>query len=336
VYSNVMQRVTNQDFDLIYTYNSRFLNEKAVEEVAKYLQKKVNFLDRFVLNWPDKYWIFESNIHDIEYRAKVVEKFYSSHPRTNVDQELELIAKDWFEKRELGITQHYTKNLHKKYKQITDSRKLITFFTSSEDELIYNNLESKAWPNQFMAIKKIIDIISPSSDFKLVIRIHPNTRTKSDFYKSSWEHFILEIGDNPNVNVIHFKDDLDSYDLLRQSDLVITAGSTVGVEAVIIGRKSVLLGEGLHSQMGICESPKNVEELKRIILSKDYILNPKNYYAALKYIYFLSLGGFKFENAKIRNHQPVNQQDPELFFFNKLVLKRNKITKLINKFSTKR
>jgi hypothetical protein len=53
VYSNVMQRVTNQDFDLIYTYNSRFLNEKAVEEVAKYLQKKVNFLDRFVLNWPD-------------------------------------------------------------------------------------------------------------------------------------------------------------------------------------------------------------------------------------------------------------------------------------------
>jgi hypothetical protein len=88
---------------------------------------------------------------------------------------------------------------------------------------------------------------------------------------------------------------VSSYDLVRQAHGVITSGSTIGVEAVYLKKSSILIGDAFHKYMGITINPTSIRELADLINHSTQITNSKkSFNAALRYGYFHSQGGLKF------------------------------------------
>ena len=61
---------------------------------------------------------------------------------------------------------------------------------------------------------------------------------------------------------------INTNDLLKISDIILTGRGTVGIEAACIGKKPILAGSSFYSSCGFTHNPKNFEEYKKLILNK--------------------------------------------------------------------
>ncbi len=77
---------------------------------------------------------------------------------------------------------------------------------------------------------------------QVVVKLHPN-------YQTAYERLVLAIAEEEGIRVTIAKDHL--WDLLKISDLVIVSNSTVGLEAMMLGRPIVFV----HTYEGIEEIP---------------------------------------------------------------------------------
>ena len=69
-----------------------------------------------------------------------------------------------------------------------------------------------------MAIENIARDLVPFENLKLYLRVHPNLKN----INNSQNTFIKEIiGNIPSVEVINAEDSIDSYALMRESDIII-------------------------------------------------------------------------------------------------------------------
>jgi len=332
-YGLFLNEIAEEKIEEIYTFNGRFLHERAVWEVGKELNIPVKFHERFVLNWPKKYWIFNESVHDTEERAQVVKKFHSSSRalQKDTDKTKSEIAQNWYTNRKHSMTQNYTSSQNISFHKESKDSKLITFFTSSEDEIIYSNLESLNWPDQISTIRKIITIVNRHQDMQFAIRIHPNLANKSPGTISEWENLASEFSSNRQVRFYKHNDPIKTYDLLEHSDKVITAGSTLGVEASLIGKASLLLGRALHDKMQICQTVNDLDELEEYLVSYSENIDIEFSKAAEDYVVFLELGGIEFEYLSFQDNKKMKyEQDPKAVFFDKYNLKTGKLLGKIN------
>jgi hypothetical protein len=111
--------------------------------------------------------------------------------------------------------------------------------------------------------------------------VHPNL--KNVRYKYHTDLYLFQ-EKYKNVTVIPPEDEISSYDLLDAAEKVIVFGSTMGVEAAYWNKAVILLAGCLYYDLDICYKPKNVSELKQMIIAK---LAPKGELDSLKYAYSL-------------------------------------------------
>jgi len=71
---------------------------------------------------------------------------------------------------------------------------------------------------------------------------------------------------------------VDSYDIVSAADVVLTFGSTIGIEAAYYGKPSILLGRAVYEDLGSCYVPSSHDELMKLLSSSGIL--PKNYLAA--------------------------------------------------------
>ncbi len=95
-----------------------------------------------------------------------------------------------------------------------------------------------------------------------------------------------------NVTVIPARSSVSTYRLMKESDTVLTFGSSTGIEAAFWGTPSILAGKSFYRDLGATYVAKSKGDLL-MLLQAD--LEPKGKEGALKYAYYQATYGTKFK-----------------------------------------
>ncbi len=312
LYIQVREYLLKSRPDQVVIFNGRFYREKAVWRAAVDLNIECRFVERFSPAWGDRYFEFERPVHDIEYRCSIMRDFFDDFAFDKSVHEGEKIAKDWFHNRSLGINQKFTVHQNREFKSDATYSKLITFFHSSEDELLTTNLGSPTWGDQIGFLSELSDQFATRKDILLLIRIHPNLRYKSHREIRRWYDFSKKIR-IPNVKFIMQDSPISTYDILRKSNFVITFGSTIGVEASHLKKPSILVGRAFHEDLNLTININNLRELMLTIDTgvADKELNDLAENTAA-YGLFHAVGGSRFKHLQRMGKE--ESQDPKFIF----------------------
>lgn len=103
--------------------------------------------------------------------------------------------------------------------------------------------------------------ILENTNKQVIIRQHPVERFDYgkglDNYKSILEN---EFGLNNRILYIGAEDKANTYDILKQTDLIITHTSTVATEAVVYGKDVITVSNVYYSKIGYVQTPKSKQD----------------------------------------------------------------------------
>lgn len=142
----------------------------------------------------------------------------------------------------------------------------IAIFNSSEDEdfaLSYEYDRSRLYENQYVGLFRIFEHYKHDHSIHFYLRVHPNLKNVP--YKSHTNLYKLQY---ENVTVIAPTSPISSYALLDACEKVMVFGSTIGAEASYWKKPVINLARTFYSDYDIVYSPKNEEELFKLIEEK--------------------------------------------------------------------
>lgn len=242
---------------------------------------------------PGWYLFKNGRIHDRDHFAELVRESTDGIPTS----ELASKAEEYLYSKRHGTAwfENYTKyqeaglRLYKKH----DDQKIVSIFTSSEDEFASIGPEWKMpyFDSQFSAIRHIIDdchAVDPSIFF--IVRMHPNM---AKMHPNDLEPYFRLTGEN--IHLVTFDSKVDSYAVLDDSDVVVTFGSTIGMEATFWGKPTVQVGHSLFESFDIVYLPESRDAITQLLLSPPVSRCKSTVY---KYVYTICAGGFKYRFAK--------------------------------------
>ncbi len=196
------------------------------------------------------------------------------------------------------------------------SKHNIGIFNSSEDEFaaLGGEYDNTLYKNQSEAIARICEALCDDSNIVLWLRIHPN------LHKVNWsfaQQFSKLESKFSNFHVIPATSPISSYSLLDASSIVLSFGSTMGVEAAYWGKPSVLVGRCVYEKLGSVYTPNTHAEVVSLLRDRKLkVLSPEGAY---KVALFWSKGGtnlhgltgdrvsgFNFFNHKIKRSLIMN------------------------------
>jgi hypothetical protein len=293
--------------DLVYLFNGRFSNNRAILDALK--EVGVEFLIHERGANKRKYSVRAFMPHDFEkIRAEMLSTWSQADVKTRKE-----VANQFFEDRYIGAEQGWKSFTSAQKKGVTlsgfsKSGKLITYYSSSDDEYVAvgDIVKWDRWQDQLSAVRDLISIVRQNSELALVIRIHPHMAEKDLSDLKPW----LDLDIPDNARIVLPTDELDTYAQIQISDLVVTCGSTVGIESVYWGTPSICLGPSLYSNLGSVYLPAEISELRALLLSESLEVHscralPYGYYMATfgtDYLYYdaetLHVGKFMGTNLQ--------------------------------------
>ncbi len=208
----------------------------------------------------DKYML-QKNIHDfVGLQKDIVNYSMGVHPATMC-----LMASNYYH----GVRNKKERtwdiyNLKQKSGHIPEALKnkdFIAYFVSSDDEYESLNPEmlDSGFGKQKSALSQLVKLCEQENKF-LCIRMHPRQADLA----SSDINFYYNLR-SPNVLVIEPSSDYDSYTLIERSALVVTYGSTIGMEALFMGKPVIVLSKTIYDFSSEIMKPANQDELLRAI-----------------------------------------------------------------------
>lgn len=215
-----------------------------------------------------------------------------------------IIGTTWFEERRNNATREAPSFITQQKKGLlpedfSADKVNIVIFNSSDDEFVgFEEYKNPLYENQDEGTKMILESFKNNDKIKFYLRVHPFL-SKLD---NSQTRFISRLEKQfPNLCVIPPESPISSYSLMDLSNLVITFGSTVGIEAVYSGKPSILIGRAVYEDLNGIIKPQNHQQLVRII--EKYVSDrtlpeladaEENFF---KYGFFVKNGGFSLKYA---------------------------------------
>lgn len=169
------------------------------------------------------------------------------------------------------------------------SRPNIAIFNSSEDEWasIGDEWKSSLYTRQSIGIIRIVsDLLERAPRTHIYLRMHPNLK---DVHNSDIDR--LHAIQSPNFTLIEPESPVSSYTLMEKADVILSFGSTMGIEAAYWGKTSVLAGPAEYENLGSVYVMKNHSEVLDTLLS---IPPPLDRLGALQFGYYRQTVGEKF------------------------------------------
>lgn len=284
--------------DLIITFNNRFALSLPILEVAKAYNIKYYCHERG--STPNKYQIFKKSVHDVDERGDQIFQLWKN---TNSKLRNKLGKKYFnlpFTKSKINFNLAGTrKNLSLNQNQsieLDENKKKIVFFCSSNYEFhaissdFNNNQLNKIWSNQIKAIRSVIKVLKKISNYEFILRVHPSLTELQD-EKDTWAKFKK----NKKIKIIDAESKINSFDLLKKADIVISYGSSLAVHAVYHGKTSISLRKHDFSKSGLILHPKNEKELLNFLIKKNKRHDKKKCYP---YGNYLTNFGIKYKHFK--------------------------------------
>jgi len=123
--------------------------------------------------------------------------------------------------------------------------------------------------------------------------------------------------------IILCPNNINTYDLIKICDNVITTRGSIGLEFAAEGKKPILGGAASYSHLGFTEDPKNKNQYFKILkdIHKIKPLKTKQIFEAKKAIYFLDSG---FYNYKLKNSNIISQHRAKKNYYKSML--RGKIS----------
>jgi len=179
---------------------------------------------------------------------------------------------DFFKKKRSGVstdarsfTNRHIIGLFKK-----TNKKFIAIFLSSNDEVeaYGDNWFTNASKDP---VKFIISLRGYLSElYQIIVRMHPN---QSGDKTGSTQKIINELKNLQGIDVIQPNEKNSSYELIDLASVVITFGSTIGVEATYWGKTCILAGRAIWEDEKIAYYVDSSNEAFNLIISNPHALD---------------------------------------------------------------
>jgi hypothetical protein len=279
----------------VFLINGRTLYERICYELAT--QNGIPTISFETDSTEEKLTFFQGNVLDYKELSKAVEKFWSLQLNLIGEKKSKSIAEAYFKKRQNEVNSNiFLKNQTNSIVQQKSHsvRNRYVFFTSSNDELKAGlSLDHEDDNSQNNVIKQLVYLFQSNSFYskdELVIRVHPNLNNK----KRADKKFFESLRTRNNVVIYNHKSEINSYALMHSADYIITAGSTLTMEAAYCKKPCVSFFPSIWGQLSISNQINEIDQISDAF--SESVKNLEQRHAqALKYALFQSQFGVKFE-----------------------------------------
>lgn len=278
--------------DNVFFFNGRFSEIFSLIELCK--AKNINFYthERGSTNY--KFMLRKNNIpHSIDFTTNEIKMIWNAK-KNEVNKEK--IGKSFFEERIKGIDQNWIsfskeQEKNKLPNNFNSSKINISIFNSSIDEYeTIPDFKNLIYKDDNDGIKKICESFITNKNLHFYLRVHPNLKNLNNTQIFEIRNIDSQF---ENITVIYPEEKIDSYELIKKSDAVITFNSTIGVEALYLGTKSILLGRAFYESLNDVIKCNTHEELINII--NEIKKEPKKiYYDHIKYGFWAKQFGVEY------------------------------------------
>lgn len=286
------------DNDEFWVCNGRTFHERIIVELAKKYKITTKFYEIGGEGQVPNRWILHNDSpHDRKLHQMEITRHFEQ-----VTPDVYEIDK-WFTSREdpdlnkFASSQPNTnvsnKNLEKPF---------VAFFSSSDDEVAAISAEwNSPWGEQIYAARELIEIFSKQDKFKLIIRVHPNQGKKSKHDRKNWDN----LKEKAMVYIYRYSDLANSYQLMRDSQAVLTHGSTMGVEAAYRRKRQAFLAPSRYDELigaPLLDSKYQVELWLETLTRETHGYEEDiSFEGAQKWAHYMLTAGFPWENVKVSN-----------------------------------
>jgi len=247
-------------------FNGRMATTRAMVELCKHHGVRYTTHERgltkgyFLINVKDKCTSHQN--------AKYIAKYNLNHPLKNYQIQQ---VKKWFNDRLKGtniswknfLDSSTPNNFIKK-----TSKKRWVLFTSSTDEFVAEPDYSSPFGSQYDWILKTCEIAN-QENIELIIRIHPNSYGGQSTGKNLDELKFFENlslrKDYKNLSIVDSTSNINSYDLARTADLVLTFGSTIAMESLLLGKRTYVAANSDWIHCPSIQSYSNVPDYAQFL-----------------------------------------------------------------------
>lgn len=260
-YFSVANIIQQYQINHLYLYNGRFSCAKAAKEAARALM--INFSVYDVRRSVNPYVHHNKDLHNVFECFDRAKTMYSKNPEISRQEAIKYFNSRG--KSSLFGASYTTKMKVGEVGNIDNSKKIITIYTSSDDEYRFLGQD---WGIQQQAISqfKEIEYICKNLDlhnWQIVIRIHPNqTGVRTNSLRK-----IKLLNQLSNVTVCEPDSPIDTYELLDISDLIVCFASSISLEAAYRKKTIIQIGPSPYSIIDIGYIVSNGKEAVNFINS---------------------------------------------------------------------
>jgi hypothetical protein len=291
-YSGVRNIIENLDIQHLISWNGRFLLDSASVLAARKANIPTSLLE--VGSAADlNMQLYSISPHSISNRVKLQSEAWKN---AGADAE---------EKAEIGLRMRmvsphpeggsWRDDFHQPF-QPTElrSRKLAAFFTTTDIE--YSTFSDIDEATSFNGKQAEAFLTFCRYAFRLgyevVVRVHPPGNFSSAISKHEdeiWSKLCIQTG----ATMLGTNSGVDSVDLMRKSDLNVTYNSSIGVESILLGRPTLILGQTDYSHLVEENCAFTNLEIEEKLLTGVSIPGRDSLYP---WGYWYAFGGKKLEN----------------------------------------
>lgn len=284
VFDQVDRFIDDSKVTAVVVSNGRFLHDRAAAEAA--LARGIAVLYYDYGGADTAFDLTREKTHDWSALQKRMRRLYSAWPDSSAKE----IGSSWFEGRRSHTDSANSAFTDAQVKgrgiDAPPGKKVIVFFSSSGDEFAEFELDwAEFFGGQPQALKAVADACAELQDVYLVVRSHPHKRRKAPQDVAEWHAAVAAA--SPDLHLDEWSD-VDSYSLMLQADLVVTYGSTTGVEAAALGRPVMVMGPSAYDELGCAVRPRTFQEVRECVQAPP----PPNSDAAMAFGLMMKRRGF--------------------------------------------
>lgn len=291
VYDQTLALIRERKLTAVAIYNGRFTHDNACAAAAQAAGVRVLNYDNGGID--TEFDLTTDMTHDWHALQRRMLQMWDAWPSEDGQEGREAVARRWFDGRQSHTEpsiRPFVESQRKGYlEELPEARFLVTYFSSSPDEIAELDLDwSEYLGSQEAALLRLAEACRARPGTKLVVRTHPHMRMKPADDLRVWRAAVAAAG--PDV---HFDADspVDSYALMRASDLVFTYGSTSGVEAAYLGKPVVVMGPSAYDILGCAVRIRSHEQIAPLLEAPP----APNVEAALPYGLMMQRRGFVYD-----------------------------------------
>jgi len=305
VYYSIFNNLSTIKPDKFILYNGRYSPLRPALRAGLKLHIKTYVHERAGIK--NKYSLYLNTYpHDLENQKRIIQFINST---SDIDfTEKRNIALSWYEERLKGVQQNWYSYISNQKpgkipRDFPPDKIKIAFFINSEDEFVaFEEWKNPFYRNQNEGLERILNDLYLDKRFKFYLRIHPSLANVDNTQTKELRRIAQEF--KPLI-IIDPDSDISTYSLAQNCDIIISFGSTVGIEAMYLNTPSILMGRALYEDLGGVIKPayhaELIEILKGFAANKTFPRTEDREKALVDYGFYQKSFGHPFRHTKMYN-----------------------------------